>query len=109
MPKRFIIHTEVTLAYIYTRSDKVLRAAAPWGIESPRLTNSPLAKRDLEEYLFNEYCFSYAAVINGSPTAEQFPPLSRLIASFPPAPARAPKACRAGLLQWADVICVMEQ
>ncbi|EHC77205.1 hypothetical protein LTSEMIS_0250 [Salmonella enterica subsp. enterica serovar Mississippi str. A4-633] len=31
--------------------------AAPWGIESPRLTNSPLAKRDLEEYLFNECAF----------------------------------------------------
>ncbi|EAA7748752.1 hypothetical protein CBJ15_00505 [Salmonella enterica subsp. enterica serovar Rubislaw] len=58
MPKRFIIHTEShSSASIYhTRSDKVLRAA-PWGIESPRLTNSPLAKRDLEEYLFNECAF----------------------------------------------------
>ncbi len=34
MPKRFIIHTESHSSasiYIYTRSDKVLRAA-PWGI-----------------------------------------------------------------------------
>ncbi|EAA7241876.1 hypothetical protein BVD23_02555 [Salmonella enterica] len=42
--------------YVYARSDKALRAA-PWGIESPRLTNSPLAKRDLEEYLFDECAF----------------------------------------------------
>ncbi|EAB9335389.1 TPA: hypothetical protein G8D40_001509 [Salmonella enterica] len=52
----FIQKVTLALQYIYTRSDKVLRAA-PWGIESPRLTNSPLAKRDLEEYLFNECAF----------------------------------------------------
>lgn len=34
---------------LYTRSDKVLRAAQ-LGIEYPRITNRQLAKRGLEEY-----------------------------------------------------------
>ncbi|EBG5097953.1 hypothetical protein EVG59_10745 [Salmonella enterica subsp. enterica serovar Dortmund] len=42
--------------HLYTRSDKVLRAAQ-LGIEYPRLTNSQLAKRGIEEYLFNECAF----------------------------------------------------
>ncbi len=82
--------------------------AAPWGIESPRLTNSPLAKRDLEEYLFNE-CFSYAAVISGAAPRNRCFAAIRALASVPPAPAATPKSVSCGLLQWADVICVMEQ
>lgn len=41
---------------LYTRSDKVLRAAQ-LGMEYPRLTNPQLAKRGLEEYLFDECAF----------------------------------------------------
>ncbi|POP42022.1 hypothetical protein CHU32_16665 [Superficieibacter electus] len=41
---------------LYTRSDKVLRAAQ-LGIEYPRLTNQQLVKRGLEEYLCCECAF----------------------------------------------------
>ncbi|ESJ62728.1 hypothetical protein CW298_4532 [Salmonella enterica subsp. enterica serovar Muenchen] len=52
--------------------------AAPWGIKSPRFTNSPLAKRDLEEYLFNECAFHMQPKSMAQPHGGAgVPPLSR--------------------------------
>lgn len=44
-----------------------------------------------------------------SPTAEQVFRRYPALASVPLAPAATPKSVSCGLLQWADVICVMEQ
>ncbi|PRW42916.1 hypothetical protein CSC04_3613 [Enterobacter roggenkampii] len=38
---------------LYTRSDKLLRAAQ-LGLEYPRITNQQLALRGLEEYLYSD-------------------------------------------------------
>lgn len=52
-------------------------------------------------------CFSYAAEINGAaPRRSRCSAAIPALASVPPAPAATPSC---GLLQWADVICVMEQ
>jgi len=50
---------------LYTRSDKLLRAAQ-LGLEYPRVTHQQLASRGLEEYQRSDECtFLYAVVING--------------------------------------------
>lgn len=55
-------------------------------------------------------CFSYAAEINGAaPRRSRCSAAILALASVPLAPAATPKSVSCGLLQWADVICVMEQ
>lgn len=56
-------------------------------------------------------CFSYAAEINGTaPRRSRCSAAILALASVPLAPAATPKKdVSCGLLQWADVICVMEQ